>query len=144
MNNKTWILVADAFQAKIYSTQKATLFNGDGRLELISEHTHPKSRQHERELVTDKSGRFGKATFVEPDPKRHEEEIFAKKLADVLEKGREDKHFHELILIAPPLFIGMLHKQLSSHINKLVNLTIEKDYTKCDAKELIAHLQEYL
>lgn len=144
MNNKTWILVADSTQAKIYSTQKASLFGNGVKLELISEHEHPDSRKHERDLVTDKPGRFDKAVFDQPDAQRHEEEVFATELAKTIAKGHSDNHFQELIFIAPAAFMGMLHKHLPHPLSKLVNLTIEKDYTHCNENELVLHLQQHL
>lgn len=146
MNNKTWILVADASKARIFSTHKASLFNGDGKkISLVSEHEHPESRKRDREIASDRQGKFGSGTFVEPtDPKVHEEEVFAIELAKKLDKARSENHYHELIFIAPASFMGMLNKHLSPQLAKLINLSIEKDYTRFNENELVTHLQEYL
>lgn len=146
IKNTTWIVVADASTAKIYSAHKASLFNGDGKkLALVSEHEHPESRMTDSELASDKQGRFGLATFVEStDPHEHEEERFAIELAKKLEKSFGENHFHELVFIAPAQFMGKLNKHLSHSVSKLVNLTIEKNYTRYDENELVMRLQEYL
>jgi protein required for attachment to host cells len=110
---------------------------------LISEHEHPASRKRDRDLVTDKQGKFGSGTFEEQtDPKRHEEETFAIELARDLTKAHEN--YQELILIASPVFMGLIHKHLPNTVSKLVTLTIEKDYTYCTKAEIAAHLQKYL
>jgi len=144
MDNKTWILVANASQAKIYSTHKASLFNGNGKkLKLISTHEHPQSRLTDQELVTDRQGKFGNGTFVEhTDPKRHEEEVFAIELSRILSKGHEQGHYHELIFIAPAAFMGMIKKHLSHE--KLIQLALQKDYTRFNENEIVELLQPHL
>lgn len=146
MNNMTWIVVADAGSARIFSTHKASLFNGDGKtLTLIDFVDHLKSRKLDQELVTDKQGRFGNATFSEKtDPHKHEADVFALELARKLTQGLDDNQFKELIFIAPPHFMGLLKKHTSSTAQKLIGLTVEKDYTHCNEHELVKHLQEYL
>lgn len=146
MQNTTWIVVADASKAKIYSAHKASLFNGNGqKLALVSEHEHPESRKLDTALASDKQGKFGLATFVEAsDPHKYEEERFAMELAKKLIKDRSENLFHDLIFIAPATFIGMLNKHLPDPLTKLVNLTIEKNYTRFDENELVLRLQEYL
>lgn len=144
--NTTWILVADASKARIFSTHKAALFNGNGKnLQLINEYEHQESRKKDQDLVTDRQGKFGSGTFVETtDPKHHEEERFAVELTKTLAKAHNENRYHELIFIAPATFMGMLNKHISNELNKLVNLTIEKDYTSFNEQELVTRLQDYL
>lgn len=148
MDNLTWILVADSTKAKIYGIHKARLIAnvGNGKdLQMMSEHTHPESRKLDQELVSDRQGKFGKGTFVEhTDPKRHLEEMFAIELARVLEKARSENKFHDIILIAPSVFMGLLNKHLHHETSKLVSLKIEKDYTGETEKTLVAHLADHL
>lgn len=147
MNTRTWILVADASRARIFSVpHKASLFKGTGKeLELVDELEHQESREMDSELVSDKPGKFGKAMFIEPtDPKKHEEDIFALQLARILSKAHIENHYHELIFIAPPGFMGMLNKHLTDDLKKCVDLKIEKDYTRLNEKDIVKHLQDYL
>jgi len=146
MNNITWILVADAANARIFSTHKASLFNGDGKtLTLVDTYEHSASRKLDSELVSDKQGRFGHATFSErTDPHKHEEDVFALELAKHLIKAHAENEYQELIFIAPPTFMGMLNKHITSQLNKIVSLKVEKNYTQCNAHEITERLQEHL
>lgn len=146
MNNSTWILVADSSKARIFSTHKASLFNGDGKkLKLVSEHEHPESRKKDIDLISDRQGKFGSGTFVEAtDPKHHQEELFAVELTKTLTKGHGENRFQELICIAPAAFMGLLNKHMSHEVAKNANLKIEKDYTTFTEQELVKHLQDYL
>src|SRR3989344_9647078 len=124
MDNTTWIVVADAGKARIFSALKVRLFNSANPkdLKLISEHAHAESRKMDSELVTDRQGHFGSSrqghfgsgTFAEPtDPKRHQEEIFAHEITKILGHAHNENKFHDLILIAPPTFMGLLNKYLT-------------------------------
>lgn len=148
MDNTTWILVADACQAKIFKAIKAKLFDvkADGKdLTLVSEHTHEACLKRDQDLVTDKQGKFGNATFVErTDPKRHENEVFAQEIARVLSSAHNQHNYRDLILIAPPAFIGMINKHLTHEVKKVVSKEIEKDYTRANIKELVSHLRDNL
>src|SRR5262245_28046076 len=130
-NNKTWILVADASKARIYSIYKARVFKEQDpkNLQLIGEYTHIESRKKGSELATDKLGEYGSGTFVEnKTPKIHEAEQFASELLEHLETGRKEGSFRDLIIVAPPAFMGLLHKHMPHEIHKLVTQKIEKDY----------------
>lgn len=147
MHNSTWILVADAGRARIFSAIKTRLFTHThpSELTLISEHEHSESRKMDSELVSDRQGHFGSGTFVEQtDPKRHQEDVFALELGKILQHACNENQLHDVILIAPPAFMGMLNKHLCQAVNKLVSLRIEKDYTRDNEQKLIQQLQGYL
>jgi protein required for attachment to host cells len=147
MDNTTWIVVADAGKARIFSALKARLFNSTNpkNLKLISEHTHGESRKMDSELVSDRQGHFGSGTFEEPtDPKRHQEEIFAHEITKILGHAHNENKFHDLILIAPPTFMGLLNKHLTHTTKQLVSIRIEKDYTRHTEQQLVTQLQKYL
>lgn len=147
MKTKTWILVADSGKARIYNTVKPRLFvkPNSKNLELVDEYVHTESRKKDSELVTDKQGHFGSGTFEEPtDPHRHVEDVFALELARILQHAQHEKKFHDLILIAPPTFMGMLNKHIPHTTAKLISTRIEKDYTYYDEQQLTTYLQEYL
>lgn len=141
----TWILVANASQAHLYSSPRAKLLNGESSLTLVNQFAHPQSREKGSELVTDKLGHNGHGTFVEAsEPKQHQAESFARELIALLEQGRVGLCFDDLIIIAPAKFRGMLNKYLNAPLNHMLSVNIDKDYTKDDAKELMQHLQEHL
>lgn len=140
----TWLLVADASKARIYSMHTARVFKETPHakeLALISEFTHERSRKKGTELATDKMGEFGTGTFVESiPPKLHEAELFAHELLLHLENHRKEGNYRDLIIIAPPTFMGLLNKHMPKEVHKLVSHTIDKDYTQQSERELIQNL----
>ena len=146
----TWVLVANAAQASLYQSPKAKLFNNPDKLTLVDNYIHPESRLSGAELKTDRAGNYksgtsGHGSFVEQsNPREHEADVFAKDLAVLLNKGRVDNSFQDLILIAPASFCGMINKHLDCHVQELVSSNIHKDFTKFEDKELIKHIQTHL
>lgn len=145
------IIVANSVEAQLYQSPKAKLLNGDASLQLVKEFSHPESRLKSSELESDRHGNYnnrhtsGTSTFSEHTNLHDiEAEHFAKELAEELEKGRKNNDFQELIIVAAPSFHGLLNKHLSHHVQGLVFLTIEKDYTRSDSKELAKRLGEHL
>lgn len=142
-NTKTWLLIADAAKARIFSMQKARIFHdkNPNNLELIGAFTHENSRKKGSELTSDKMGEFGSGTFVEAmSPKLHEALQFAHELLHHLEIGRKEKNYRDLIIVAPPAFMGILHKHMPHEVHKLISQKIEKDYTQYEGRELIQNL----
>jgi len=155
MNGDTWVLVTDSSNARIFATHKAKLFKPEASekdLILVNQFNHPESRKRDIELVSDNSGRYSSAEYgadtYEPptDPKRYEEDRFATMLCQELHQGYNQKQFKKLIIIAPPVFIGMLNKHISRQngLHKSVDTTIEKDYTQLNERELVKQLNTLL
>lgn len=145
-NTKTWLLIADASKAKIYTMHKARILkeNNPKNLELIGSYTHENSRKKGSDLTTDKKGEFGSGTFVEAtSPKVHEAEQFALQLLGEIDIGRASKDFRDLIIVAPPAFMGLLHKHMSHEIKKLISQCIEKDYTQDNERQLLQNLLQH-
>jgi protein required for attachment to host cells len=142
-NNLTWLLVADASKARLYSIHKARVFQQQNpdELALVAEYVHADSRKKGVELATDKMGEFGSGTFVEnTSPKWHAAEQFAHELLGYLESARKEGSYRDLIIVAPPAFMGLLHKHMPHEIHKLVSQKIEKDYTQNNPRELMQNL----
>lgn len=141
-NSITWLLIADASKARIFSLHKARLFanpKSSDNFILIGEYTHDKSRLKKHELVTDRMGEFGSGTFVEAtSPKIFEAEQFALELLSHLEINRH--HYRDLIFVAPPTFMGLLCKHIPRELQKLITQQIEKDYTQQNKNDLLASL----
>ena len=140
----TWILIANASKARLYAVYKAKLFQADSHpddFKLIDEFSHEESRMKNRELVSDKMGEFGAATFGEATPpKALEAEQFAQQLITMLEAARKTNSFRDIILIASPTFMGMLCKQMPNELQKTLNQKIEKDYVHLQGQQLLQAL----
>jgi protein required for attachment to host cells len=142
MANTTWILVANASQAKIYANA-----GPKKGLKLVKTLTHPESRQKGSDLVSDRPGQMHspgnghRASQPKTDPKSNEASNFAQELAREFNHGRSTQQFDRAILIAPPAFMGLIKDKLDGQTAGLVSDRFEKDYTKATDKELAGHLE---
>lgn len=116
------------------------------KLKLIGKWLHPESRKKDLDMMSDKFGSFhhrgaGHSDFVEAaEPKKYEAFIFAKQLVHTLNEGRNANQYQDLILIASPEFLGLLHQQISKPLHNMVSQEIAKDYTKMRADHLLNRL----
>lgn len=137
MQYPTWIVIANASSARIYSKTK-----GDHQLSLVKELEHPESRKKASDLVADGKGRYmardsAVGTYSSrTNPKEVEAEHFAIELAEILEHGRKVNAFKALILVAAPHFQAMIKDHISHHLLAQISQTIPKDYHAATAKEL--------
>lgn len=141
----TWILVANASQAKLYAN------NGPKKgLELLKELLHPESREKAANLVSDRPGHNqghgnGHGSYIPAtDPKEHEADKFALELARELDEGRTSNAYDRLIITASAPFLGLLNGRLSSQVKGKLAESIEKDYTRLPVKELTSHLESHI
>lgn len=137
----TWILVANASKARIFTVNKPKFLSRKEHLKAVHELIHPSSRKKDTEITSDKLGRYKEGSFVEPtDPKKYEAESFAREIVSILEAGRVANHYDELILVVPAQFRGMMNKHLHVPLEQTIIKIIEKDYTKDSDKDLEEHL----
>ncbi len=146
----SWILIANAEKALFYAvaahpTEQVhaetfepieTLYNPAGRLKVS-------------ELVTERRGKPGTTGTdgkYEDHHDAHEEELtkFAKKIAKVLEEGREKNEYEQLIICAGPHLHGLLNESVSKNVARLVKKDIQKDYAALPVKELNEHVSEII
>jgi protein required for attachment to host cells len=129
----TWILVADAAEARILSR------TGSENPSLLCEIHHPQGRARASELARDRPG----TTFDRAGPGQRPKEPrsdptdvartgFARELADWLERARQQGDYDDLVLIAPPEFLGHIRQYLSADTSRRVRTTIDKNLTDLD------------
>lgn len=141
----TWILVADASRAKIYSQADPV-----SAMHMVQTFEHAASRMKGAELASDRTGRIlskgtGHGSLADPtDPKEFEAARFAQKLAQALNKGRAANVFQQLVVVAPAHFSGELNRHLGAHTREMIGAAIHKDYTQLPPKELAAALGGHL
>lgn len=143
--SKTWIVVADACRARIFSAEKpaSPLFE----LETLS---NPEARLHEGDLVSDRSGRDANANgsshgFGSEGTAKHENaNRFAGEICDHLERGRKQNAFGRLYVLGAPAFLGLLRKHQSAALRELIGDEIAKDLTRQSPERIRAQLPEYL
>jgi len=144
---ETWIVVADSARARFFSTDSPR-----GALRDVACLVHTESREHERDLASDKAGRMagghGEGAHGVGD-EHHFREIehhrFARKVAEFLATADERAAYDRLVICAPPRFLGAIRDALPASVATHVVLEIPKDLAHVtDTGELRTHLPERL
>ncbi len=142
--DNTWILVANASTATLYSFTPTESGKGKPQLTVVAELSHPQSREKDQELTSDRPGEYisgtgGHGNFAEAsDPHQYEAVIFARELFHKLEQGRVSHQYRDLILVASPHFLGLLRQSIDERPLKNVAIQeVHKDYTKEKPQDLI-------
>ena len=141
----TFILVADNVRARIFTAETPS-----SPLEEIEAMAHTEGRLHDREITSDFPGKIkgegsvGHAFEQPTDPKKHEADNFAHRIAHYLEEAHNANKFEQLLIIADPSFLGLLRNQLSEQIKKLVCFELDKNITTHSVDDIRKHLPTYL
>jgi protein required for attachment to host cells len=151
MMEKTWILITNAERARCFE-RHAT----DHSLTELTDFVHPypyprtniisETSSGDRSGDADKGhGRTGHAgTQFEPQTEDHAKErgIFARQLADYLNKGVAEQRCNALVLIASSPLMGELRPCLSAAAHKALRRCVVSDlthYTGPELKERVDH-----
>jgi len=138
MPHRTWIVVADGARGRVFAYSHRTKeFDSALGQDFVG------SRLPMRERVSDRGGQTlerhgegGHSKAKAQDAKEHAQEELAREIAGALTSGRNDKSYDELVLVAPPSFLGLLRKQLDSPTLQLVVASHDKDLSKLKEHEL--------
>lgn len=143
--DRTWIVLADASRARIHLADKQLT-----RSSLLREMEHPESRAKGIDLVSTARGRTKnrlasdpRRAAMEPTMTAREAEVlaFAREIARELEHGRTHNAFDELIIAAPPQFLGQLRDALSAPLRAMVRADIPKRLTDVADRDVIGRVQ---
>ena len=133
----TWIIAADASRARILQVA------GRERLVEVQDFVNPEGRLHNREINTDAKGRFagpdrpgGHSSDDEERTVDHYSELFAKRVADYLDKARTEHRYDQLVLVAAPKVLGMMRKELGKEVEKCVVEELDKDLSWFNQRDL--------
>lgn len=124
----TWVVVADSSRGKIFAQD-----GHGGALRELFDLVHPGARLRGADLTSDRSGghagafQGAHAFDARTEAKEHEAETFAREIATRLEAGLTGGQFQELVLMAPPEFLGTLRERLGDGLRRLVVREIGKD-----------------
>lgn len=141
----TWVLVADSTRARIFTADTPS-----SPLEEIEDFSHTEGRLHDREITSDLPGKIksvggGGHAFEQPtDPKQHEDDNFARLVAQYLEDAHNANRFEQLLIVAAPSFLGLLRNHLQEQIKHLVCFELDKDLTLQSAADIRQHLPQFL
>jgi len=139
---RTWFVVADGAQARIFETEDASSPFREVERSLSAD-----ARQKSVNLNSDRPGR----TFdshghgrhaMQPgtDPQMHEKVQFVDRLGSRLNEAALRQAFDRLVLIAPPRPLGQLRRKLNRQASDRVTAEIDKDLTGLTGHEI----QEYM
>jgi protein required for attachment to host cells len=138
-SRRTFVLIADASRARLYS-HHARRANAH-KFVLLEAFEHPEGRAKCRDLMADKPGRTfssgpmtaaRSAKEYRTNPKQVEAEKFARELSRRLASLFDAHSFDALVVAAPPKFLGLLRSALALHRDHVFAHVIawhEKDYT---------------
>lgn len=142
----TWILIADGARARLLANKG----RGTG-LEPALDQEFIGNNLPSRDLTSDKPGRTfdsggqGRHSMEPPtDPQRHEQQLFARNLCDLLEEKQKLDAFDRLVVVAPPKTLGDLRAGFSKAVTARITGELNKDLTKTSVHELPKHLTELI
>lgn len=142
----TWIVVADAGRARIFEDSGRAGDRLGPERQDIATPTPPS-----REIASDRPGRAfdsageGRHAMEPPtDPSRHAKAEFARELVHTLDDARKRGDFEELVIAAPPAFLGDIRSFMPEPLRACVRHEINKDFTSLPDPDLRRHIQQHL
>lgn len=138
-----YILVADSGRAKVFKGETPL-----DNLELVFDQVNFHGRQKASEIYSDRagsqrSGRGGYHSFA-GERDAHEEYKFSRELCRFLCEEHRTGKYSELVLIAPPQFLGVLRKHLEKECGTVPLQTLDKDLVKQSEQDIIDSILENL
>ena len=141
----TWVLVCDAAKARVFEIR-----DGDSTWHVVELVLHEGSRNKASELVSGPSGtRSSEGRSVHHNalapassPKEVEKQGFAHTLAATLDQAMRSARFQKWVLVAPPHFLGLMKKELTSELEKHLVTAVAKDFNDLAVHELSERLRD--
>lgn len=135
-----YVLVADNSRARLF--QALTPVKA---LEEILTKEHAEGRQKPSERYSDRPGSDhggvgGYQSYDREPANDPEEQRFAQELSETLDKARHAGRFDNLVLVAPPSFLGALRQHLTKDCLAAVMKSIDKDLVHQEPESIIQHL----
>lgn len=144
------IVVANQAEAAFYDLESR-----NGEPKFATRLTDPLAHLHDRDLKSDRPGRvFDHAPLAghrrgatahhgtggERRPRKHEAEVFARQVAEQLERARHNAEFDRLVVMAAPSFLGLLREVLPDSVRPHVAAEVRKDLVNAPAAKMRAHI----
>jgi protein required for attachment to host cells len=137
----TWILAADRAKARLFAFDGAV-----GAISEIGTFANPEGRgrhpaQDRLPRTHDRQGPGRHAIEPRTSNRDKTDDSFARELDAALERGRLDHRYRDLVLVAPPRFLGVLNAALGDKVRACVVAELPKGITSADKREIVAHLR---
>lgn len=143
------VVVADRAEVRFYDVEHAA-----SNLQLVGQMTDPQAHLRDRDYKSDRPGRvFDHApsgarrgavahhgTGGERKPRKHEAELFARRVVDELERAQRQDCFDRLVLMAAPEFLGDLREVMPKSLSATITLEVRKDLVHQDERTIRSHL----
>ena len=144
---RTWFVVAHRSGTRIFEPDAETRALG-----LVLQLDHPAGRKKATDFDSDRSGMAfssmggggGHRMSAVENAHEHAARSFARSVADALRKGRIERQYDGLVLVAEARFLGMLREALDGPTAQKVDATVDKDLAKLSVHELPRHLTAVL
>lgn len=144
---KTLVVVADGERARFLSgLGRCMSFESAGPGEIVV----ADAGKPNRDLASDKPGRTSsgkdgiRSAMETTDFHRREKQLFARSVAEIVDRMAGDSTYDRLVLVAPPSTLGELRAHLNKHTSGRVTGEVAKDLTKIPDHELRSHLEDVL
>ena len=137
----TLVLVADG-KRMLFLRNRGDAVRPDLRVEEVEK----QENAYDRDQGRDKPGRafasFGanRNAYSETDFHKVAEDNWAKDAAARLNKRAQEKDFEQLVIVAPPKWLGELKKHLNPQVTNRVLSYVNKDLTHEPTDQLAKHL----
>ena len=132
-----WILVANASRARLFAANASS-----EDWQLVEELTHPESRTrptllYEQPENPNAGAKHKPSPENQPDARMDfEAERFAKELSKKLDQGFDAHTYRQLVIAAPPQFLGMLRGELSKRVQGVLLMDMRGDFTTEKPREV--------
>ena len=139
---KTWIVVADGDQAKIFE------HDGPGRgLHAVKDAMLEQAHLKAGDIMADRPGRASNpagpgsraSVGYRTDPVEVRERRFVEQLAQMLDDKHNEGAFERLVIAAAPAALGDLRPALSERVKAAVIAELPKDLTNIPTAKLAEH-----
>ena len=142
--SRTRIVVADQAEAVFYDVASPMLPPRE-----VARISDPAAHLHDRDFSSDRPGRgHAKARGTrhafggENDPRHREAMSFARRIARRLDDARRKDEYDDLVVVAGPMFLGLVRQELSGPTRARVVSEVHKDLVHSSVEELRLHLHE--
>jgi protein required for attachment to host cells len=142
-----WIVVAHRAGVRI-----AEYLGASEPLRLVHNLDHAAGRRKTGAIDSDSPGlaysRVGQGGGhpMSPEVSAHEQAavVFAREVAELLNRARNEHKYTQLILVAEPHFLGVLRAALDTRTASMVAHTLGKDLAHVELRDLRPHIQALL
>lgn len=133
-----WVIVADGARARVFETHR----HAPG-LRPVLPYELTINRLRDRERWSDRAGtshdRVGHGVHsmaASTDPSEHQNDLLAREVAEVLQRGRIANRVDAIVLVAAPEFLGRLRRAIDAQTRALVVAEDSRDLSRLPEHEL--------